>query len=102
MKHFAAVWLLSAIACSQVPKNVNHVVEIRNMKFNPQILAVQPGDTVTWINSDIVDHDVTDLRRKAWRSGPLRRGETWQKMFRDSADYYCSIHVVMTGKIKVN
>ena len=37
--------------------NQRHVVEIRNLEFTPKELTV--GDTITWINYDLVPHTVT-------------------------------------------
>ena len=39
--------------------NQRHVVEIRNLEFTPKELTVVPGDTITWINYDLVPHTVT-------------------------------------------
>ncbi len=35
-----------------------HTVEIKQMKFQPAELIVQKGDTVVWINNDIVAHSL--------------------------------------------
>jgi plastocyanin len=71
------------------------------MQFHPAELLVQKGDTVVWINHDIVAHDVTEQAHKLWTSGPLAPGESWNLVVTESADYYCSIHVVMKGKLVV-
>ena len=72
------------------------------MKFDPAVLVVKKGDTVTWINKDLVDHNVTEEKTKSWRSSPLKPGQTYTRVIRSDADYFCSIHVVMKGKLKVN
>ncbi len=76
-------------------------VEIKQMQFQPASLTVQKGDTVIWINHDIVAHDVTEETSKRWTSGPLAPGESWSLAVTQSEDYYCSIHVVMKGKLIV-
>ena len=78
-----------------------HTVEIKQMKFQPAELIVQKGDTVVWINNDIVAHDVTEEPGKAWTSSVMPVGESWRLVVTQSADYYCSIHVVMKGKLIV-
>ncbi|MBL7698249.1 MAG: hypothetical protein JNK79_08830 [Chitinophagaceae bacterium] len=80
----------------------NHIVLIQGMKFQPAELTVNSGDTVTWINKDFVDHDVTEEQTKAWTSSVLPNGKQWSRVINSSTDYYCSIHVVMKGKLKVN
>jgi plastocyanin len=76
-------------------------VEIKQMQFQPASLTVQKGDTVIWTNHDIVTHDVTEEKDKRWTSGPLAPGQSWSLVVNEGADYYCSIHVVMKGKLIV-
>lgn len=85
------------------PKNTSsfHTVEIKQMKFQPNELKVHKGDTVLWINKDITDHDVTEETKKAWTSSKLSMGESWTKVVNESAEYFCSLHVVMKGKLIV-
>jgi plastocyanin len=78
-----------------------HSIEIRQMMFVPEKMTVHKGDTIAWINNDIVLHDITEEKKKEWSSGPVAVGATWQKVVDKSYDYYCSIHVVMKGKIIV-
>lgn len=78
-----------------------HTVEIKQMKFQPEELVVQKGDTVIWINKDIVVHDVTEEPNKLWTSSVIPTGKSWSLVVTQSADYYCSIHVVMKGKLTV-
>jgi len=82
-------------------ENTTHVIEIRQMKFEPGELKIHSGDKVTWINRDILLHDVTQQPDKMWSSGPMEAGASWSTTFTESADYYCSIHVVMKGRIVV-
>ena len=94
------VFLLNG--CTSTPEKVIHKVykvEIKQMQFQPASLTVQKGDTVVWINHDIVAHDVTEQAGKLWTSGPLAPGESWSLVVTKSTDYYCSIHVVMKGKL---
>jgi plastocyanin len=91
-------------SCSNVPEKITHrsfVVEIKEMKFMPAELQAQVGDTVTWINKDLVAHDVTEETNNGWNSSPLAMGKSWSMVVQKSSDYYCSIHVVMKGKIVV-
>jgi plastocyanin len=78
-----------------------HTILIKQMKFEPAELNLHKGDTVLWINKDITDHDVTEETKKAWTSPKLMIGKSWTKVVKESANYYCSIHVVMKGKLIV-
>lgn len=78
----------------------DHVVEVRQMAFVPASISVHKGERITFINRDIVMHDITE-GKKAWHSHPLATGKSWTLTVTRSADYYCSIHPVMKGKIIV-
>ena len=72
------------------------------MKFKPDVLQDNKGDTVVFVNNDIVVHDITEEPNKAWTSSALPVGESWSMVATESVNYFCSIHVVMKGKIIVN
>jgi plastocyanin len=78
-----------------------HTVVIQQMKFAPAELIVNEGDSVTWINRDIVDHNVTEEANKQWTSGNLPLGKTWSMVVIKSANYFCSLHPVMKGSVTV-
>jgi len=88
--------------CSSPPEKPKvYTVEIKDMKFVPEDITVKKGDTIIWVNDDIVTHDITEETSKAWSSGPLPAGKSWKHAVTDEASYYCSIHVVMKGKIEL-
>ncbi len=96
-----ALFLLSCKATPETTVPTKHIVEIKAMKFQPAELIVNSGDTVIWVNRDIVPHDVTEEPGKAWTSSVMPAGVSWSLVVTKSADYYCSIHVVMKGKLLV-
>jgi plastocyanin len=75
-----------------------HVIEIKAMQFVPDELTIHKGDKVTWINHDIVDHDITE-KNKAWASSRMTAGTSWSMVVTKNEDYFCNLHVVMKGKI---
>ena len=74
-------------------------INIVQMKFSPADIAVHTGDTIVWINHDLVAHDITEEKSKTWSSSLLLPGQSWKLVATGDADYYCSIHPTMTGKI---
>jgi len=76
-------------------------VNIVAMKFQPAELNVKAGDTVVFINHDMVAHDVTE-EYKRWHSSPLQPGESWKMAVTQTANYFCSIHLMMKGKLVIN
>lgn len=79
-----------------------HTVEIREMEFHPGELRVSPGDTVVWINRDIVPHTATDPD-SAWTSPPLSQGDRWRTVARalGTGTYICAFHPVMEAGLIV-
>lgn len=78
-----------------------HTVVIRHMKFEPAVLKLHKGDTVCWVNKDITDHDVTGIIEKKWSSPKISMNKSWNMVVYQSADYFCSLHVVMKGKLLI-
>ena len=95
---FAVAGVLSS--CSSHQKPALYQVKIEQMKFVPEEISVNKGDTIIWINNDMVAHDIT-AQDKSWTSSALQPGQTWKMAVTNNADYYCSIHQVMKGKIKL-
>lgn len=93
--------LFSCKSTEETTAIAKHTVEIKAMKFQPAELVVKSGDTVVWVNRDIVPHDVTEEPGKAWASSVMPAGASWSLVVTKSADYYCSIHLVMKGKLLV-
>ena len=76
-------------------------VSIVQMKFQPETLRVHQGDTVVFTNKDLVDHNATALPDSAWASPTLKTGESWSWVADKSTDYFCSLHLVMRGRLEV-
>ena len=73
------------------------------MAFHPEALEVRRGDTVVWINRDIVPHTATADRSPGWDTGPLLQGKSGQYVALDRGEdpYFCKLHPVMLGKLIV-
>ena len=79
-----------------------HIVEIRQMKFVPEEIEVEPGDSIRWINRDIVVHNVADATSDAaWTSPDLKTGESFITKVSTAGLYKCTLHPVMKGKISL-
>jgi plastocyanin len=74
-------------------------IVIAQMQFMPAELSVKIGDTVIWINNDLVDHDVTSDKKDSFYSDTIHVGGTWKMAVKDSAGYHCSIHPTMLGRL---
>lgn len=101
----AALVFAGAAACGpgrddsrRMPQN--HIVEMRDLAFNPAEVMVSPGDTVTWINRDIVPHTATSASG-TWDSGEIASGAEYRLVIGDgdNGDYVCAFHPGMQGRI---
>ena|SRR5574339_504471 len=82
-----------------------------NVKFfDPLILNVPVGATVTWKNLDSTLHTVTSGSAESGKSGTyfdssyLTGGKTFQHTFNSAGtfDYFCTLHPYMKGQVVVN
>ena len=73
------------------------------MAFHPQVLEVRRGDTIVWINRDIVPHTATSSQSATRNTGSLREGKTGQYVARHAGEdpYICQLHPVMWGRLIV-
>ncbi|MEM4134183.1 MAG: cupredoxin family copper-binding protein [Candidatus Micrarchaeia archaeon] len=80
------------------PKNI---VYIRNFAFSPQVIEINVGESVTWINQDSVFHTAT--ASGVFDSGMLGNGEQFTFTFTNIGefDYICRPHPYMKGKVIV-
>jgi plastocyanin len=99
--------ILLFVACtggsaSAVPPAQMHQIAINNMKYQPDVITVHPGDTVEWKNSDIVPHTVTAVD-KSFGSPTIVRGRTWKFVVKATGTfpYFCALHPNMRGKLIV-
>lgn len=73
------------------------------MAFHPAVLRLGRGDTVVWINRDIVPHTATATGTSGWNTGPLPQGGRGEYVARrEGADsYFCQLHPTMLGQLIV-
>ena len=97
-----ALGLSCWIAAAPGALAADHRIVIDAMAFTPKVVAVRPGDTVTWVNKDMFVHNVTSAAAGV-KSGDLKPGQSWRHTVRrgESFDYLCSLHPVMTGQVQI-
>lgn len=84
---------------ANAPKEGN-AVEIINFTFNPSVLKVKTGTTVTWTNSDTVPHTI---KSGQFNSENLSAGKSFEYKYENTGtyDYSCGLHPSMNGQIIV-
>ncbi len=75
-------------------------VDITNFAFNPRIVTLAAGGTVTWTQFDTTRHTVTGVE---WGSSPLTQGQKYTLTFLRPGKflYACTIHSFMNGEVNV-
>ncbi|MBP9869628.1 cupredoxin domain-containing protein [Patescibacteria group bacterium] len=85
------------------PTTKTVVVTVTNDKFSPQVIAVNAGDTIMWVNKDTLPHTAKSDGALIWDSGTIRPGGTFKRVFAQpgSYAYSCGIHPHMKGTVIV-
>src|SRR5829696_8329480 len=77
-------------------------VAIEDFYFEPADAAIQPGDTIMWVNEGNTPHTVTSDDGQ-FDSEVLNPGESFMFTFPEAGSftYHCEIHPSMTGSVTV-
>lgn len=102
LMNIAGALLLALLLLPLLGASSDNSVTIKQMKFTPATLTINPGASVTWTNSDERDHTVT-AADGSFSSGKIGAGETFTHKFKSAGNfpYACSYHPRMKGTIVV-
>ena len=91
---------ISVIAEARKPQT--HQVVMDAMVFRPASLTVRKGDTIVWINEDVVAHTATSASA-GFDSNIVQPGKSWKHTVRARGDfaYVCTYHPRMKGTLRV-
>ena len=98
------VWLgtsaLGAAAAQRAP--VRHTVTIDATSYSPKTVTVAVGDTVVWVNKDLLVHTVT-ARDGRYDSRDIPAGGSWSYTPKATglSAYACNYHTTMRGTLRV-
>lgn len=79
-----------------------HTVIMEGMVFQPNVITVAAGDTIVWVNKDLVPHSATS-RTAGFDSKVIQFNGSWRTRVERTGDfdYVCSFHPMMTAKLHV-
>jgi plastocyanin len=79
-----------------------HTVTMEYMRFEPETLTVARGDTVVWINKDLVPHTATS-KAGGFDSQVVAAEKSWRVTVRKKGTfaYVCTLHPTMKGTLRV-
>jgi plastocyanin len=95
----AAAFRIDAEAAARKP--VTHTVTVDSARFSPAELTVNAGDSVVWVNKDILAHTATTLK-PGFDSKVIQPGKSWRYTVKKKGEfaYTCSFHP-MNGILRV-
>jgi plastocyanin len=90
------------LAAGDRPKPKTHTVTMEGMRFQPEVLTVAAGDTIVWVNQDIVPHTATSDAGR-FDSKDIRGGQSWRYTARNKGEfpYVCTFHPPMKALLRV-
>lgn len=108
MRLATAAVALSLILCTAPSVAAVHAkpktdtVTMNGNSYLPTVLTVKAGDTIVWVNKDLVNHSVTSAVG-AFDSKTVAPGQSWKHTFREKGafPYSCTFHPTMTGMLRI-
>jgi plastocyanin len=97
---FAMAIVSAGSASAVAPVTVR--IAIGPMAFSAAPGPIRVGDTVEWVNNDVVDHTATE-KKAGWdvSMAPGKRARVVMKKA-GTFDYYCRYHPNMIGRLVVS
>jgi plastocyanin len=105
---FVVIVLLGSLAgCAHDPEDERplpkrHTVRIEGMVFQPAALDISAGDSVVWVNKDLVPHAAATANTE-FDSKVLEFNKAYTHTFTRSGEYeyVCPFHPAMKGRVRV-
>ena len=79
-----------------------HTVRMEGMVFQPASLTISAGDSVVWVNKDLVPHAAA-ATEPAFDSRAIAFDNSWKHAFSapGEVNYVCPFHPTMIGTLQV-
>ena len=89
-------------AASERSEPKTHTVTIEGMRFQPERLTVARGDTIVWVNKDLVPHTATSEAGR-FDSQTIETAKSWKLTARTKGEfpYVCTFHPTMKAMLDV-
>ena len=95
------VWT-AGLTAGERAESRTHTVTIEGMRFQPERLTVARGDTIVWVNKDLVPHTATSEAGR-FDSRIIETGKSWRFTARHKGEfpYVCTYHPTMEAMLNV-
>jgi plastocyanin len=97
----AAVAAVALPAAAAVPAHHEHVVAMAGMRFGAAPAGLRVGDTILWVNRDIVAHSATARDRSFDVTVQPRQSVRVTLRRAGAIAFYCRFHPAMQGRLAV-
>jgi plastocyanin len=91
-------------AAAEAPKPATHTVVMEGTAFQPDVLTINAGDTVVWVNKDFFPHTVTS-ESGGFDSKSIDAGKSWKYVStskkKGEFGYVCTLHPTMKATLRV-
>jgi plastocyanin len=79
------------------------VIEMVDIKFDPEDATAGVGDEICWVNEDTIEHNAVDEQGGKFKSELFGKGKTFTTTIDEpgTIDYVCTVHPGMTGKLTI-
>ena len=90
------------LSAAERPRSKTHTVTLDGMRFQPDDLTVASGDTVVWVNKDLVAHTATS-EAGGFDSSTIQPEESWKVTVKKKGEfpYLCRLHPTMQAVLRV-
>lgn len=97
-----AIFCAMGIAAGHSPEPRTHTVTIEGMRFQPAALTAAAGDTIVWLNKDLVAHTATSADGD-FDSKDIQSNGSWRYTASTQGDfaYSCTFHPTMKAMVRV-
>jgi plastocyanin len=96
------LWSAPPNHAASARKPATHTVTIEASRYDPEELTVNAGDTVIWVNKDLVAHTATSQAGR-FDSGIIVPGKSWRYKANRTGEfaYTCTYHPTMKATLRV-
>ena len=91
-----------ASAAEVVSAALEHEIVISGFAFQPAEIRVAVGDRISWLNQDVVPHNIALPGNQTALSPILQQGQRFSMTVTAAMAYICGLHPSMNGAIVVD
>ena len=101
-RRLAAITLAAALLSISVPVHAATIeITMENLVISPAEVSARIGDTITWINKDVLAHTATATNGDFDVALPPKKSATLLVKKAGTVDYYCRYHPNMKATLKI-